>query len=419
MQDMSIDTQRLLKQTFGYDGFREGQEALIDGLLCGRDVMGVLPTGGGKSLCYQLPALALPGMTLVVSPLIALMEDQLRSLEGAGALGAYLNSAMSTDQQRIVMDRALAGGCKLVYTAPERLNSPEFLHFASMAKIDVLAVDEAHCISQWGHDFRPSYRKIGDFLSALPRRPAVGAFTATATPRVRRDIVASLGLENPVVVTASFDRPNLYFSTWQGEQKYRALTDFLRQRQGKSGIVYCATRKIVEELSFQLCRDGYAATRYHAGLSNTERSHNQAAFYSDHRYIMVATNAFGMGVDKANVSYVVHYNMPQSLENYYQEAGRAGRDGWRGDCLLLFHQQDVALAQWMLAHGPVGGEQSKEDQRSFKAKAVERQKRMIHYATSGHCLRNQILRYFGEHPMGRCGFCGNCKGEDSPHGCLP
>lgn len=398
----------VLKQVFGYDTFREGQEALIDALLAGRDVLGVMPTGAGKSICYQVPAILMPGITLVISPLISLMKDQVMALKQAGIAGAYINSSLSPQACQTVIARAAANWYQIIYIAPERLDTPSFLHFARQANISVLIIDEAHCISQWGHDFRPSYRKIIDFVQPLPRRPVIGAFTATATERVRQDIIASLGLVNPFSLTASFDRPNLYFAVWQPKDKSQALMGCLADKRDKSGIVYCATRKTVEQVCDELCQAGYLATRYHAGLSDDERRRNQEDFQYDRKTLMVATNAFGMGIDKSNVAFVVHYNMPKSMESYYQEAGRAGRDGAPADCILFFSKQDVRTAKWQITHGNDNPALTVQEQKALLTCNMNKLNTMIAYATGKACLRNTILRYFGESRKDGCGHCGYC-----------
>ena len=348
-----MDKYSVLKQYFGHRGFREGQEQLVDCLCSGRDVLGVMPTGGGKSVCYQVPALLLPGVTLVVSPLISLMKDQVMALKHAGVPAAYLNSSLSAAQMATVYRRMAAGTYKIIYVAPERLESEGFIAAAQALQISLLAVDEAHCISQWGQDFRPSYRMIPLFLSQLPLRPVVGAFTATATQAVRRDIVQQLGLQSPFTLVTGFDRPNLYFEvqSLKAAEKPAVLRRLLYQRQGQSGIVYCSTRSGVERVCADLTLHGLNAGRYHAGLSEEERSQNQDDFQYDRVTVMVATNAFGMGIDKSNVSFVIHYNMPKSLEAYYQEAGRAGRDGERADCILLFSPGDVSTARYLIENG--------------------------------------------------------------------
>ncbi|HPS81717.1 MAG TPA: RecQ family ATP-dependent DNA helicase, partial [Candidatus Limiplasma sp.] len=340
--------QECLKLVFGYDAFREGQEALIDQLLAGGDALGIMPTGAGKSVCYQVPALLREGVALIVSPLISLMKDQVAALKAAGVPAAYINSSLTPAQQREALRRAGLGWYRMVYVAPERLDVPEFQAFAQNASISLIAVDEAHCVSQWGQDFRPSYLKIADFIKHLPVRPPVGAFTATATPQVKEDMVRMLRLEKPLTVVTGFDRPNLRFANMKPTDKFAALMEIVRKHAGESGIVYCATRKTVEEVCERLKAEGVSATRYHAGLDDAERMRNQDDFQFDRCSVIVATNAFGMGIDKSDVSFVAHYNMPRCLENYYQEAGRAGRDGSPADCVLLYGGQDVMTARWML-----------------------------------------------------------------------
>ena len=336
-----MDKYGALKQYFGFDSFRSGQEQLVDALLAGRDVMGVMPTGAGKSLCYQLPAILSGGLTLVISPLISLMKDQVTALRLSGVQAAYINSSLTARQCELALSRAQDGAYRIMYVAPERLDSPAFLSFAASVQIPLLIVDEAHCISQWGQDFRPSYLKIIEFIRALPVRPAVGAFTATATIKVREDIRSALGLNAPLCVTTGFDRPNLRFEVQRPKDKFAALMRCLAAHQDSPGIVYCSTRKAVEEVCSKLVEKGFSATRYHAGLADSERLKNQEDFQFDLSRIMVATNAFGMGIDKSNVAFVIHYNMPKCIESYYQEAGRAGRDGEPADCILLYAKRDV------------------------------------------------------------------------------
>ena len=344
--------QEILKHYFGYDSFREGQERLIEAILEGRDVLGIMPTGAGKSLCYQIPALMMDGITLVISPLISLMKDQVSNLNQAGILAAYLNSSLTYGQYRKALEFARAGRYPIIYVAPERLMTEEFLQFAldPQVKIAMVAVDEAHCVSQWGQDFRPSYLKIVDFIRQLPVRPVVSAFTATATAEVRDDIMDILMLRQPEVLTTGFDRGNLYFGVLSPKDKYAALVNYLERHKGESGIIYCITRKVVEEVCANLIREGFPVTRYHAGLGDEERRHNQEEFIYDHSPIMVVTNAFGMGIDKSNVRFVVHYNMPKNMESYYQEAGRAGRDGEPAECILLYGGQDVITNQFFIDH---------------------------------------------------------------------
>ena len=402
--------QEILKQYFGYDSFRPGQDELVQAILSGRDTLGIMPTGAGKSICYQVPALALPGLTLVVSPLISLMKDQVGALNEAGVPAACINSAMSFEEMRDALYFAGRGQYKLLYVAPERLTAPFFLDFARRVPISMVTVDEAHCISQWGQDFRPSYLKILDFLAALPQRPLVSAFTATATAEVRDDIIRALGLEEPFVITTGFDRPNLYFAVEKPSSKPSALLAHLMQRRDKSGIVYCSTRKTVEEVCDMLLSRGLPATRYHAGLAPDERLANQDDFLYDRKTVMVATNAFGMGIDKSNVSFVIHYNMPKNMESYYQEAGRAGRDGEAADCILLYNGQDVRTAEFLIEHSHENEDESMDEKtrRQLIERDMERLKQMTFYATTTDCLRRYILNYFGEKAPLCCGHCGNC-----------
>jgi len=405
-----MDKIELLRRVFGYSQFRPGQEPLIDGVLSGRDVFGIMPTGGGKSMCYQLPALMLPGITLVVSPLISLMRDQVMALKASGVSAAYINSTLSAPQMQAVYRNLLAGKYRLAYVAPERLDSPGFENLAAKLPISFLAVDEAHCISQWGQDFRPSYLRIVNFIENLPRRPVIGAFTATATKQVREDVERILKLRDPVRTVTGFDRPNLYFAVLQPEDKQRQLRQLLAGRRGKSGIIYCATRKKVESVCEDLQDRGYAATRYHAGLSEKERAANQEDFLYDRKPIMVATNAFGMGIDKSNVSFVIHYNMPKSIEAYYQEAGRAGRDGADADCILLYSASDVTTARFLINNGSENEDLDPDQRETVRKQDIARLEAMVGYCKTGTCLRGYILEYFGQKHPDICGNCGNCKG---------
>jgi len=403
-----MNKHELLKKYYGHDEFRKGQSELIDCIVKGRDVLGIMPTGAGKSICYQIPAMMLEGITLVVSPLISLMKDQVAALVQAGVRAAYINSFLSMRQQEEVIRRAACGEYKIIYVAPERLEVESFIEFAVSADISLLAVDEAHCVSQWGQDFRPHYLKISNFYNKLPRRPVVSAFTATATGEVRTDIIRLLGLRDPYETVTGFDRPNLFFDVvTAGADKYNHLLRVVTRNKGRSGIVYCSTRKLVEEVCDNLCSEGFQATRYHAGLEKNERDTNQEDFIYERCDIMVATNAFGMGIDKSNVSYVVHYNMPKSLEAYYQEAGRAGRDGEPAECILLYGAQDVRTNLFLIDLNenedldPVMLEKVKERDRS-------RLQDMIKYCSFTGCLRGFILRYFGETAPGKCDNCGRC-----------
>ena len=403
----------ILAQYFGYTTFRTGQEEIIGALLAGRDALGIMPTGAGKSLCFQVPALLLPGVTLVISPLISLMNDQVSALVQSGVSAAALHSGLSFAGQQEVLGEAARGKFRLLYVAPERLNAPSFLKFASRVPLSMVSVDEAHCVSQWGQDFRPSYLQIRQFLEFLPKRPVLGAFTATATPRVREDIVSLLGLKDPLIVTTGFDRPNLYFEVQAPSDKYAALRSFLAARKEKSGIVYCLTRKQVEEVCARLCGDGYGAVRYHAGLDDGERARNQEAFQRDEGKIMVATTAFGMGIDKSNVAFVVHYGMPRNMESYYQEAGRAGRDGSPADCLLFYSGRDVVTNQYFIEKSRDGEERDEEVLGTFRRMERRRLNRMIHYCHTRRCLRTDILEYFGEKTPAPCGNCFSCLHEFS------
>ncbi len=401
----------LLRKTFGWTSFREGQEELVDAVLSGRDVFGVMPTGGGKSLCYQLPALLLPGVTLVVSPLISLMKDQVMALRSLGVPAAYINSSQSSEEARRVYAGMRAGEYKLLYIAPERLTLEGFTEAARSLTVPLIAVDEAHCISQWGQDFRPSYLKIPDFISRLDRRPTLAAFTATATPEVRGDVERLLGLRSPLHVVTGFDRPNLRFDVLKPHKKYDALLGLLRTRRDRTGIVYCSTRREVERVCEALRLDGYAATRYHAGLEDEERRRNQEDFLYDRSTVMVATNAFGMGIDKSNVSFVIHYNMPKSLEAYYQEAGRAGRDGSPADCVLLYSPGDIYTARMLIESSAENSELTPEERARVTERDYERLERMTEYCHTTGCYRGYILDYFGQAHGERCGNCGNCDGS--------
>lgn len=406
-----MDKYTALKQYFGHARFRPGQEKLIDATLSGQDVMGIMPTGGGKSVCYQLPALLLPGLSLVISPLISLMKDQVSALRGNGISAAFLNSSLSPEGFQKTIREINLGVYKLIYIAPERLDDPRFLSLLQDHAVSLLAVDEAHCISQWGQDFRPSYLKIADFVDRLPRRPVVAAFTATATREVREDIIARLRLRNPVCLVTGFDRPNLYFEVRRPADKAAAALELVRERRGKSGIIYCATRANVERVCERLRRSGIPATRYHAGLSDEERRANQIEFQFDRRPVMVATNAFGMGIDKSNVSYVLHYNMPKSLEAYYQEAGRAGRDGEPADCILLFSQGDVSTAKYLIAASGDNEELTEEERELVRRRDLLRLDAMVGFCKTSGCLRHYLLDYFGQASTERCENCGNCRAQ--------
>lgn len=402
------DKLSVLKDYFGHDSFRDGQEQIVDALLDGRDALCIMPTGAGKSMCYQIPALLFDGVTIVVSPLISLMKDQVGSLVQSGVPAAYINSSLSYPQFLRVLSNVEHGKYKIIYVAPERLLTDGFLDACKKVKISMVAVDEAHCVSQWGQDFRPSYLKIISFVESLANRPIVGAFTATATNDVKEDIKKILRLENPFEITTGFDRPNLFFGVIKSSSKDEKLIDLIRERGDRSGIVYCATRKNVESVCELLCDNGFSAARYHAGLDEYERRKNQEDFVFDRKNIMVATNAFGMGIDKSNVTYVIHYNMPKNIESYYQEAGRAGRDGGEADCILLYSPKDVRLNRFMIENSEGNDELTIEENEQIRESDFERLKYMTFYSTTNDCLRGFILRYFGGEKKAYCGKCSNC-----------
>ncbi len=402
-----MDKLSLLKQYFGHSGFRPGQEPLVDALLAGRDVVGVMPTGAGKSVCYQLPALLLPGLTLVLSPLISLMKDQVAALAQAGVPAAYVNSSLDAEEYRTVYRQIRRGACKLLYIAPERLQAGGFRRLLGELPVSLVAVDEAHCVSQWGQDFRPSYLEIAELVRSLPVRPPVGAFTATATAAVRRDIEALLELRDPLRITTGFDRPNLFFEIVRAGDKDLWLRRFLAERPEQSGIVYCATRKTVDAVTASLLAQGVPAARYHAGMEDADRRQSQEGFVYDQVRVMVATNAFGMGIDKSNVSFVIHYNMPKDLESYYQEAGRAGRDGSPARCVLLYAPGDIQTAKYLITRSQEAQEGDPERLR----RDLSRLNRMVRYCKTTGCLRADLLDYFGEIHGGRCGTCSNCAGD--------
>lgn len=401
----------VLKKYFGYDAFRPGQELMIDSILRGRDVLGVMPTGAGKSLCYQVPALLLKGVTVVVSPLISLMNDQVRALNDAGVHAAYINSALTDGQISKALQYAAAGRYKIIYAAPERLGTYEFSRFANSVEISMVTVDEAHCISQWGQDFRPSYLKILDFVKSLKKRPVISAFTATATREVREDILCVLNLKNPQQLVTGFDRKNLYFAVEQARQKDQFIREYLWEHRQDSGIIYCATRKNVDKLYENLRREGFPVAEYHAGMDNEQRKQSQDDFIYDRKPVIIATNAFGMGIDKSNVRYVIHYNMPQSLENYYQEAGRAGRDGEQSECILLYSPQDIVINRFLLDSKEGTTDLTPEELNTVRERDELRLRAMTSYCTTTKCLREYILRYFGETDTSPCGNCSNCLRE--------
>ncbi|MDF2587748.1 MAG: ATP-dependent helicase, RecQ-like [Anaerocolumna sp.] len=404
----------ILKKYFGYDSLRDGQEILIDSLLNGQDVLGIMPTGAGKSICYQIPALTFEGVTVVISPLISLMIDQVKALNQAGIHAAYINGALTETQITKALEFAKQGKYKIIYVAPERLESAKFMEFAMETEISFLAVDEAHCISQWGQDFRPSYVKIVDFLRKLPKRPVVGAFTATATERVREDILCILQLNHPKLVVTGFDRKNLFFKVIQEKGTKKKDVDvlsYVMSHEGEAGIIYCATRKNVEAVWKMLRQQGILAGKYHAGMDTEERKQNQDDFIYDKNTVMIATNAFGMGIDKSNVRYVLHYNMPQSLENYYQEAGRAGRDGENSECILFYSAQDLMINRFLIESKTGNSEMQPEDLQVVRENDELRLNKMQWYCLTRDCLRQYILSYFGDNTKCDCGNCGNCLAE--------
>ena len=418
-----------LTRYFGYDSFRPGQQGIVEALLAGHDVLGVMPTGAGKSVCYQIPAALSPGATLVISPLISLMRDQVDALNDLGMPAAFINTTQTPDEQAMVFAQAAAGQIKLLYVAPERLETGRFRDFAARTPISLIAVDEAHCVSQWGQDFRSSYLGIGDFIAGLPQRPPVGAFTATATERVRRDIVGLLGLRNPAVTVTGFDRPNLYFDVVKLETKYKAawVARYVADHPDESGIVYCATRKTTEALTDTLNQMGHPAVAYHGGMSPDAREVAQRDFITDKVPVVVATNAFGMGIDKSNVRYVIHHNLPESIEAYYQEAGRAGRDGEPSRCTLLWNESDIVTRRRLLDNDYENERLTPEEQEIVRQSKRRLLDGMVGYCRTTDCLHRYMTRYFGQElspnagsaagediaadssQSGRCGACSNCE----------
>lgn len=396
-----------LKAVFGYDSFRQGQESVINAVLDGRDILAVMPTGAGKSLCYQVPAMLLSGITLVISPLISLMQDQVKALNEAGVDAAFINSSLSEKEMHDTFKNASKGQYKIIYVAPERLMSEDFVRLAKGVEISMITVDEAHCISQWGQDFRPSYMDIAEFINILDKRPIISAFTATATRNVREDIICSLGLNNPYFLVTGFDRENLFFQVDKPQNKERFILDFIERHRGESGIIYCATRKNVDSLYTLLRKQHISVGKYHAGMSNEERKQMQNDFVFDYTSIVIATNAFGMGIDKSNVRFVIHYNMPSSMENYYQEAGRAGRDGLNSEYILLFSHQDIIINRFLLEHKDFS-DIDPIDAMTIRERDIKRLQIMERYCYTTECLRNYILKYFDEDPKKPCDDCGNC-----------
>jgi len=405
------DKHGILKSRFGYDSFRPGQTEAIDAILGGRDILAVMPTGAGKSLCYQIPAMLLPGMTVVISPLISLMKDQVNALCASGCPAAFLNSSLSQSEYVRTVREIREGGVKLLYVAPERLQRADLPMPDENGVPPLVVIDEAHCVSQWGHDFRTSYLEIAAFVEGIRPRPITAAFTATATPKVREDIGRLLGLHEPVSVSTGFDRPNLYFEVRKPADKKAALLEYAERQKNLSGIVYCATRKAVDEVHGLLLKNGFSAARYHAGLEDGERRKNQDDFLYDRKTVMVATNAFGMGIDKSNVGYVVHFNMPKNIESYYQEAGRAGRDGGGAECVLLYSGRDVRINDYLISGSDEDGGYNPE----LLAHNRELLRQMTFYATGNECLRRRLLSYFGDEPAAAyCGNCSNCLAEHEP-----
>ena len=393
----------LLERYYGYESFRPAQEKPIKSILSGRDTLAIMPTGAGKSLCFQIPALIFSGLTIVISPLISLMKDQVDALNEQGVNATFINSTLTPTEARERKELVISGMVKILYVAPERLDTPFFSSLTEQVPIAMVAVDEAHCISQWGHDFRPSYKEIAPFIARLPTRPVVSAFTATATPEVRDDIVVLLRLSNPVLHVSGFDRPNLYFGVLQDLDRDEFIVEYCHRHRKDSGIIYAATRKDVERLAKLLQKSGIAAGAYHAGMADNDRADTQDGFIYDRLQVVVATNAFGMGIDKSNVRYVLHYNMPKNIEAYYQEAGRAGRDGEPGECLLLFSPGDIAKQKYLINHSTDNQERQEYNLASLR--------RMTEYCESSGCLRQFILRYFGEAKAPECHNCSNCRTE--------
>lgn len=403
-----MDKYSALRHYFKYDSFKTGQERLIDALLSGQDVFGIMPTGAGKSICFQLPALLLPGITLVISPLISLMKDQVDSLIKRGIPAAYINSSLTEKQISLAMKNAAAGKYKLIYVSPERLQTPSFINLTQRIVISMVCVDEAHCVSQWGLDFRPAYVGIKNFISLISPRPIVAAFTATATDEIKNDVIELVGLDKPCTVVTGFDRPNLFFDVIEPENKIAELTSYIKYHPDDYGIVYCSTRKAATNVCNILVKSGVNAGLYHGALTADERKHTQWLFNNGKLRVIVATNAFGMGIDKPDVRFVIHYNLPCDIESYYQEAGRAGRDGAKADCILYFDRKDIETQKYFIDRKYEDEEEIDEAQKKLR---LERLDRMLDYCCFAKCCRRFLLEYFGEEAKEKCCFCGFCSGS--------
>lgn len=399
----------VLKQHFGYDSFRNGQTELISHIIQGQDVFGIMPTGAGKSVCYQVPALMMNGMTIVISPLISLMQNQVSALQANGIPAVCLNSMLDENSYKTVLRRIYRGEIKILYTAPERLTTPSFQRIAVELPVSMITVDEVHCVSQWGQDFRPSYLNILPFVKLFPKRPVLSVFTATATPEVAQDVRKLLDLQDPFCLTTGFNRENLYFAVRQPRDKLQALLEFLALHRGKTGIIYCISRRLVEQVTDALNQAGIPAVRYHAGLTDAERRQNQEDFIYDRVRLIVATNAFGMGIDKSDVSFVIHYNMPKNLESYYQEAGRAGRDGSPAECILFYDGGDIRINKFLIENSGDNPQIDEKTREKLRRKEKQRLSIMQNYCTGASCLRYYMLNYFGDTSPKYCGNCSFCR----------